>query len=123
MAYSSDESGTQQVYVQPYSLGKPSSAKWQISTTPGADPRWRRDGKELYYLGADGKMMAVEIRTSGDDFAAGVPKVLFETRTRGIQIFSSYAVSPDGRFLIRTPAEQTGVIPLTVVVNWMTGFK
>jgi eukaryotic-like serine/threonine-protein kinase len=109
--------------VRPYSPGKPAVGKWQISLQPGADARWRSDGKELYYLGTDGKMMAVDIRISGGHFEAGVPRLLFETRTPGMQVFSSYGVDPDGRFLIRTPAEQANIVPIVVMVNWMAELK
>jgi hypothetical protein len=60
LVYVSDESGRNEVYVQPFSLdGHTPPNKWPISSTGGTDPRWRRDGKELFYLATDGKLMSV----------------------------------------------------------------
>jgi Tol biopolymer transport system component len=74
IAYSSDESGQDQVYVQPFAgLG----GKYQVSTTGGSQPRWRRDGKELLYISADGKLMAVEVK-AGSTFEALAAKPLFD---------------------------------------------
>lgn len=123
LAYSSDESGTPQVYVQPYSPANPASGKWTISLEAAADPEWRRDGKELYYLTADGKLMGAAINIAGNRLEAGVPRLLFQTPARGMQIFSHYAASPDGRFVVATPPDQRIVVPITVAVNWMTGIK
>lgn len=75
IAYSSNESGRAEVYVQ--SFPKPGS-KVEISTSGGSEPRWRRDGKELFFL-AGTKLMAVEVRSDMPILEAGVPKVLFET--------------------------------------------
>ena len=112
IAYASDESTLQQVYVQPV---PPSGAKWQISTNGGTRPRWRRDGKELFYLAADRKMMAVEVK-GGASFEAGIPKELFQARVVPV---SRYAVTGDGRrFLLVSPTEEVTAAPTTVVVNW-----
>jgi Tol biopolymer transport system component len=76
IAYTSDESGAPEVYVQAFpALG----SKLRISTGGGCQPQWRRDGKELFYVAADRKLMAVDVKT-GATFEAGVPKPLFETR-------------------------------------------
>jgi serine/threonine protein kinase len=76
---------------------------------------WSRDGKELFYIAADGKMMAVPIK-GGPPFEPGVPIPLFDTRVTG---FMPYDVAPDGRFLINTmPADATSRSSITVVVNW-----
>jgi serine/threonine protein kinase len=117
LAYASDETKRLEVYVQTFPTP---GGKWQVSTNGGDRPVWSRDGKELYFIGADGKMMAVQIK-GGTKFEAGVPKPLFDTR------FPSYAawydVSKDGRFLIPAELEQASNAPLTVVVNWTAGLK
>src|SRR5262249_58273589 len=76
VAYTSDESGEPQVYVQPF---PPTGDKKQISPDGGAEPRWRRDGNELFYLATDERLMAVPL-PGKNAFAAGVPKALFEGR-------------------------------------------
>jgi Tol biopolymer transport system component/predicted Ser/Thr protein kinase len=127
IAYSSDESGQYEVYVQefPGSPGAPeSSGRWQVSEGGGRQPRWRRDGRELYYIANDRSLMAVEVR-SGDRFAAGRPKPLFPTRivTEPFAAFH-YAVTADGqRFLIDTVVDEVASKPLTVVMNWTEAFK
>src|SRR5262249_50285131 len=79
MAYASDESGGYEVYVQ----GFPSrGGKRQVSIKGGTGPCWRRDGKELFYYSADGKLMAMEVK-AGASFEAGVPSALFEFRSGG----------------------------------------
>ena len=124
IAYSSDESGRREVYVQGFASDHvPAAAvgKWQMSTAGGDKPRWRRDGKELYYLAPDRKMMAVPVKL-GPPFEPGVAVPLFETRTVG---FFPYDVSPDGRFLLNTPVESeaTQSSPITIVLNWQAGLK
>jgi Tol biopolymer transport system component/predicted Ser/Thr protein kinase len=118
VAYQSDESGTFEIYVQTF----PSTgAKWQVSKSGGTNAKWRRDGKELFYLSADGKMTVVEVKTSAT-FQRGSPQPLFEVR--GTDFFGRYAVTRDGqRFLITTPVGEAGPTPTTVVINWMAGIK
>src|SRR5262245_17099488 len=121
IAYSSDASGRRDVYVRGFAPDRnPAAAvgQWTVSVNGGDKPRWSRDGKELFYLAADGKMMAVPIK-GGPTFEPGVPIPLFETRVTG---FMPYDVSPDGRFLINTlPADATSRSSITVVVNWFAG--
>src|SRR5205814_1046544 len=74
IAYRSDESGNDEVYVQTFPA---SGGKWPVSTKGGGDPRFRRDGKELFYISSDRKMMAVEVKTGGA-FEPGIPKALFD---------------------------------------------
>src|SRR6185503_11871023 len=74
VAYTSDESGRNEVYVQPFP--DPSGGKWMVSREGGTQPRWRRDGKELYYLSFDSRLTAVEVN-AGQAFQAGTPKALF----------------------------------------------
>src|SRR5712692_1489429 len=78
IAYSSNESGSAfDVYVQDFPTAR---RRWKVSTDGGAQPHWRRDGKELFYLAGDGKLMAVPIE-GGPTFSPGVPVPLFQTRT------------------------------------------
>jgi Tol biopolymer transport system component len=129
IAYHSDESGRDEVYVIPFQLNEkgeplPSPAgKWQVSTGGGWHPRWRGDGKELYYLSADDKVMAVEIRETGTSLEVGVAKPLFQTRTLPGP-GRRYDASPDGqRFLINVPEGEAELAPLTLVVNWTTELR
>jgi eukaryotic-like serine/threonine-protein kinase len=124
IAYSSDESGRREVYVQGFAPDQvPAAAvgKWQISTAGGDKPRWRHDGAELYYIAPDRKMMAVPVKT-GPPFEPGVAMPLFDTNVTG---FFPYDVSPDGRFLLNTVSDvaaQTSS-PVTVVLNWQAALK
>ncbi len=113
ISYTSVESGSPEIYVQPF----PSSGeKWQVSTGGGTDSRWRADGKELFYLRLDQALMSVEIDPTDPALQIGTPKPLFET---GIRPFGgAYDVTGDGqRFLITTITQERSSI--TVVLNWM----
>ena len=114
IAYVSDESGTRQVYVQSFpTLG----GQRQISADGGSQPRWRRDGKELFFLAPDRKLMAVTVNT-GATVESDVPRAMFQTTLNPAELRHAYAVSADGqRFLLNTPVE-TASPPLTVVLNW-----
>ena len=117
LAYESGETGIPEVYVQSFP-GK--EGKWQISTRGGRRPRWSRDGRELFYLSADDKLVAVDVK-SGTKFEHGVRKPLFGIR---VGAESTFDVSPDGkRFLMVSAREQTSVAPMTVIVNWNAGWK
>jgi dipeptidyl aminopeptidase/acylaminoacyl peptidase len=120
VAYRSIESGSNQVYVQRFNPDPSQQhGKWQITPMEGQLPRWRSDGKELYYLfGA--KYIAVEVMTDGLTFTAGVPKLLFEAPTSTAAGNSIYAVTADGRrFLVLEPSDATLLsAPIDVLVNW-----
>src|SRR5262245_58856412 len=119
LAYASDESGQYEVYVQSYPAG---GGKRQVSTGGGNHPRWRRDGRELFYYARDGKLMAAPVR-SGESFDVGAAVSLFEFRSGTVQaLYAPYAVTGDGqRFLINAVVEKEPNAPLTVVVNWAAG--
>jgi Tol biopolymer transport system component len=114
IAYTTNEGGQNNVAVQPF---PGTGGKYQVSTNGGGQPVWRADGKELFYLAADGTMMAVPIDETGQ-FNAGVPQALFPTSARA-GINQKFAVTKDGkRFLVSATPPQSRSMPLTVVVNW-----
>ena len=122
IAYSSDESGRYEVYVTPF---PGPGGKWQVSTASGDWPRWRRDGKEIFYVApADNKLMAAAVNGRGSAFEVGAVRPLFETRVAGPPSVRPgqgrmYDISPDGqRFLVNTVAEEAASAPITLVVNW-----
>jgi hypothetical protein len=118
VAYSSNETGKWEIYVTSFPDAR---GKWQVSTGGGEQPRWRGDGKELFYLSSDGKMMAAPV-TIGASFDVRTPVALFQATPR--QPISSrdqfvYDVSRDGqRFLILTQMKQPDSAPMSVVLNW-----
>jgi eukaryotic-like serine/threonine-protein kinase len=115
VAYQSDESSGVEIWVQPF---PGPGAKWQVSTNGGTQPRWSPDGKELYYIVPDGKLMAAPVRASADAFETGAPVALFPTPTIGLRTFYQYAVAPDGRFLVNVQGWQRGsATPSCVVAN------
>jgi Tol biopolymer transport system component len=117
IAYTSFESNRMEVYVRAFPAG---AGQWQVSTSGGGDPRWRRDGKELFYIAANGILMTVAVE-SGRVFTPGIPQPLFDTRINHLwdDARNHYDVSLDGqRFLVATPIDNLGSLPLTVVVNW-----
>ena len=119
IAYTSDETGRNEVYVQPFPL---SGEKWVISSGGGFLPQWRDDGKELFYVTTDGRVMSAEIKSDGafDDL---VTKPLFQIDIKRAPGYP-YAVAPDGsRFLINTPADANNPVPMTLVLNWPATLK
>jgi len=123
VAYASNESGKWEIYVAPFP-GR--GGNWKVSTAGGSEPRWRRDGKELFYLAPDGALMAIEVK-EGPTFDAGVAKPLFQTQVRqqvsSVDLFS-YDVSADGqRFLVNTDVGDVTSPALTIVLNWAAELK
>lgn len=122
VAYSSNESGSPEIYVQPF---PGSGGKVRISTNGGTQPRWRHDGKEIFFIGPDNSLMSAPIKLSQDGSAIepGTPLPLFHTRlvattyaTGGKQ---QYTVSRDGqRFLLIASQEEAAQSPITVLLNW-----
>jgi dipeptidyl aminopeptidase/acylaminoacyl peptidase len=119
VAYQTNESGRFEVVVKPFPDG---SGKWQVSTTGGVAPRWRADGRELYFLARDAAMMAVPVTAAGTSFEAGAPVTLFPTRIVNggtvTQNRAQYAVARDGRFLINQPVGDPAAAPITLILNW-----
>jgi eukaryotic-like serine/threonine-protein kinase len=120
IAYESNESGPGQIYVQ----GFPTGGKTQISTLGGFQPRWRGDGKELFYIGPDKKLMVVEIQAGTGGIQAGSPRPLFDLRIGNLPGSPYYDVTRDGqRFLVSIIGEETAPTPMTVVMNWTAELK
>jgi serine/threonine protein kinase/Tol biopolymer transport system component len=118
IAYQSGESNRHEVYIRPF---RRPGAPVPISTDGGTQPRWRRDGRELFYLGLDRRLMAVSIAFSsnGRSVEAGIPMRLFQTKIGGPGISQrEYEVSPDGqRFLMDAPIDEV-LAPIIVIQNW-----
>src|SRR5467141_992071 len=118
VAYASNETGKWEIYVTSFPDAR---GKWQVSTGGGEEPRWRGDGKELFYISSDSKMMAVPV-TIGANFDAGAPLALFQAVPR--QPVSTndqfvYDVARDGqRFLILTQVKRPESRPMSVILNW-----
>jgi Tol biopolymer transport system component len=121
VAFTSDESGRFEVYVD--SFPKP-TARVRVSNAGGSQPVWRRDGKELYYLSADDKLVAVTTQVA-DSFRAGAPQVLFEARVRrGPALTPQYDVSADGqRFLLNRLVGDEAAKSVTLLQNWSEGAR
>jgi serine/threonine protein kinase len=120
MAYDNDESGRREVYITPFPGG---GAKWQVSTAGGTIPKWRKDGKELFFLDNADNITAVDVAVSGDAVRLGTPRVLFQAvgtqRDAG-----AYDVNADGtKFLINSGNLKEGSEPFTLVQNWPAELK
>ena len=114
LAYASDESGRWEVYVQSFPTP---GTKRTVSIGGGAEPQWRGDGRELYYVAPEGLLMAVDVRTR-DGIEIGRPAALFRTSISAdiITYRNQYVTTADGRrFLVDTAAERE---PINVIVNW-----
>ena len=128
VAYQSNESGRNEIYIRPFAGPEASGAaapaaggQWQVSTAGGIYPRWRRDGKELFYIGPTGTLMAASITVTGATLAPGAPASLFPTRIVGGGADAGqgrqYDVTRDGRFLINTVLDEAAA-PITLLLNW-----
>jgi Tol biopolymer transport system component len=118
IAYASNESGKMEVYVAPF---PPGSGKWQVSSSGGQEPVWRRDGKELFFISADGTLMGAPV-TATDHFDSATPAALFQTHRRqpiSSQDVFSYDVSKDGKqFLIADKSAKAEATPPSIYLNW-----
>ena len=115
VAYTANDSGRNEVYIARFPGG---GGKRQVSLAGGTEPRWRADGRELFYIGPAGMLMAAEISLKGDSEEVGAVRPLFG----GLTV--QYDVSADGqRFLAVVPDELATPEPLTLVQNWTAGLK
>lgn len=122
IVYASEETGRSEIWVQTFPA---SGGKWQISTTGGNMPRWSNDAREIFYLAADGKLMAVKV-TLGPSFEYGNATALFQTRIdpRRVSFGAwAYAVSREGRFLVENTAGEPKPVPLIIVTNWWAAIR
>jgi Tol biopolymer transport system component len=131
VAYESNESGRDEIYIRPFATtaasgagANPAAGQWQVSTAGGIHPRWRADGRELYYLGPAGEMMAAPIVATATTMEPGAPVALFPTRIYGGGVDSAqgrqYDVARDGRFLINVELPGDAA-PITLIQNWQAG--
>ncbi len=127
LAYESNESGQFEIYVRPF---PGSGGKWQVSPAGGTQVRWRHDGKEIFYLAPDGRLMAVPISVAADaqTLTVDVPVPLFLTHlAEGPGIVAGrnqYAVASDGRFLMNVSVDDAvPAPPITIVQNWQAAIK
>jgi Tol biopolymer transport system component len=115
LAYVCDESGKDEVYVQAFPTPE---SKWQVSAHGGANPRWRRDGRELFYASLDNKLMSVPVFVNAQQVLQLGSGVVLNLLSH-----NSYDVTPDGqRFLVSVHSEARPSTPLNVVVNWAEKF-
>ena len=129
MAYQSNESGRDEIYVRPFAGPAASGAaataagggQWQVSTAGGILPRWQHDSTELYYLAPTGTLMAAPITVTGATLAPGAPVALFPTHIVGDGVDNGqgrqYDVTRDGRFLINTVLDEAAA-PITLIEHW-----
>ncbi|MGI8785001.1 MAG: protein kinase domain-containing protein [Acidobacteriota bacterium] len=117
VAYMSDESGTNEIYISPF---PGPGGKRRVSTAGGAAPRWRRDGKELFYMAPDNNLMVVQVTEAAGGIQTGVPKPLFLAKS-GRPDF--YDVSADGKRFVMISPREGNMQPLTLVTNWTAGLK
>ena len=124
VAYQSNESGRMEIHVRPF---PGPGGESQVSSMGGTQPRWRRDGRELFYVAADGNMMAVgiDLRPNGQSLNTQAPVPLFQTHlASGANVLPAigwrpqYDVGPDGRFLVNMAVEGATAPPINVVLNW-----
>jgi serine/threonine protein kinase len=118
IAYTSDESGRQEVYVRAFAGGPATTGARRISIDGGSLPRWRRDGRELFYLSPGRKLMSAEF-DGATALVRGVPRSLFQTKVRMADYLVGYAVAGSGKkFLLSAPTEDPESSLFTVIVNW-----
>jgi serine/threonine protein kinase/Tol biopolymer transport system component len=119
MAYSNAESGRADIYITAFPGG---GAKWQVSTTGGLQPQWRKDGRELFFLDPANNFMAVDVSTANSAVKLGIPHVLF--KPPGVNQYFWFAVNADGKkFIIDVVNSRGASEPFTLVQNWTADLK
>jgi len=118
VAYMSDESGRFEIYVTTF---PEPGARWQVSQNGGKEPRWGRDGRELFFFAPDNRLMAAEVKTESGSFEIGAIRPLFQSRQMGVSF--RYDVAKDGqRFLVNAGLKEE-LSPITLVTNWTAELK
>jgi len=121
LAYGSNETGRMEVYVSSFPQAK---GKWQVSFTGGQSPRWRKDGRELFYCRTDGALMVAEVTPGRDSFAVGSATQVTERRIFQSSLGAPYDVFPDGQRLIMPAVKSQSMhAPLTLITNWTAELK
>jgi len=121
VAFVSDQSGRDEVYVRPFPANGDARL---VSSNGGREPAWRRDGRELFYITEDGTLMSVPVFRRGSDWTFGKPAALFKARFNNERLRNTYDVSPDGQtFLINQALEDVARTPITVELNWTTRLR
>jgi Tol biopolymer transport system component len=116
LAYISDESGRFEVYVEPF---RRPGERVRVSVDGGGQPKWRNDGKELFFRPLGGPLMAVEVKDERERLEVGRPTELFDVGVTATATGTDYAVSSDGqRFLVKVPADEGSRTRIHVVTNW-----
>src|SRR5262249_25605021 len=116
VAYVADDTGGSDVYVQAFPA---TSRRWRVSTSGGDDPQWRRDGRELFYVAANGWLTAVAVTDHGESISFGAPQTLFRIPMKYTLLRNRYSVGADGNhFLVDLPVDEDAGVPMTVIVNW-----
>jgi Tol biopolymer transport system component len=132
IAYTSNESGKNEIFVRPFTPGGSSMAgegKWMVSNAGGSQPHWSRDGKKLFYWQETGKLMSVDIEAAGSSFKPGIPAPLFDLPigtpgTSAGVVTSIWDMTPDGsQILGNTQQGPSATGPVTVVLNWQAALK
>jgi hypothetical protein len=122
IAYTSNETGDFEVYVQPFPA---TGEKFKVSVNGGGQATWRHDGKEMFYRTGDGRMMAVSLKIT-PGFVSGVPRLLFQSSADPLfpNLGIPYAVAADGRrFLVNAAIDESRASPITIITNWTAGLK
>ncbi|HEX3880811.1 MAG TPA: hypothetical protein VHW24_27705 [Bryobacteraceae bacterium] len=124
LAYQSDETGINQIVVQPYDNGSSGSKRiWAITRDGGGLPKWRRDSLELFYITQPGEICSVAVHPHGSDFAYDPPKELFQTRPTP-HSWNLYDVAPNGdRFLVNSPMDWSGSSKIAGIINWQKALQ
>jgi serine/threonine protein kinase/Tol biopolymer transport system component len=119
LTFATNDSGRMDVFVQAF---PDAGERFAVSTSGGSQPRWRRDGRELFYIAANGSLMAATFSAAGGRVQIGTPTALFHPRistAQGGLLRHQYAVSVDGqRFLLNAVAEEAAKAPITIIANW-----
>jgi hypothetical protein len=113
VAYMSDEAGRYDIYVAPF---PGPGGRWQISQSGGVEPRWSRDGKELFYFAPDNRLMAAQVKTNDSSFEVGAIQPLFQVPGQGFGF--RYDVAKDGKKFLVVSGLPQGFSPITLVTNW-----